>query len=92
MSCGTRGFFGFVLAFSFIAVTWPKMANRLKKQPAETRIYRKFFRFMEHSKTKTVSSICWLSARAHKCFSSFLIVSLDFHFQSRHQFKKSKQL
>ena len=77
-------FFGFALSFSFVAVTWPKMANGPNKQPKETRIYRKYVRFMEDSKTKTLSSIRWLRARAHKYFSSSLFVSLDFHYQSGH--------
>ena len=73
-------FFGFALAFCFIAVTWPKMANKPNKQPKETRVYRKFFLFMGGLKMKTVSSICWLSARAHKYFSSSLFVSHSFHY------------
>ena len=40
-------FFCFALAFSFIAVTWPKMENRPNKQPKETRVYKKFVRFKE---------------------------------------------
>ena len=59
MSCGTL-FFCFALAFSFIAVKWPKMAKRPNKHPKETSVYRKFVRFMEDSKMKTLSSICWL--------------------------------
>ena len=50
-------FFGFALAFCFIAVTWPKMANKPNKQPKETRVYTKFVRFMEDSKMKTLCSI-----------------------------------
>ena len=71
-------FFGFALAFSFIAVTWPKMANRPNKQPKETRIYRKYVRSMEDSKTKTLSSIRWLSARAHNIFLLVFLFRIAF--------------
>ena len=54
MSCGTL-FFCFALAFSFIAVKWPKIANRPNKQPKETSVYEKFVRFMKDSKMKTLS-------------------------------------
>ena len=76
--------FRFALAFSFVAVKWPKMANRPNKQPKETIVYRKFVRFMKDSKMKTLSSTCWLSARAYKYSSSSLFVSHSFHYQSRH--------
>ena len=84
MSCGTCCFVVSLWPFCFIAVTWPKMANRPNKQPKETRVYRKFVRFIEDLKMKTLSSIYWLSARAHKYFSSSLFVSHSFHYQSRH--------
>ena len=71
-------FFGFALAFSFIAVTWPKMANRPNKQPKETRIYRKYVRSMEDSKTKTLSSIRWLSVRAHNIFLLLFLFRIAF--------------
>ena len=54
MSCG-RCCFRFALAFSFVAVKFPKMANRPNKQPKETSVYRKFVRFMKDSKMKTFS-------------------------------------
>ena len=54
MSCGTL-FFCFALAFSFIAVKWPKMANRPNKHPKETIVYKKFVRFTKDSKMKTLS-------------------------------------
>ena len=55
MICGTFFFFCFALAFSFIAVKWPKIANRPNKQPKETSVYKKFVRFMKDSKIKTLS-------------------------------------
>ena len=54
MICGTF-FFCFALAFSFIAVKWPKIANRPNKQPKETSVYKKFVRFMKGWKMKTLS-------------------------------------
>ena len=57
MSCGTCCFVVSLWPFCFIAVTWPKMANRPNKQPKETRVYRKFVRFMEGSKMKTLCNI-----------------------------------
>ena len=92
MSCGTCCFVVSLWPFCFIAVTWPKMANRPNKQPKETRVYRKVVRFIEDLKMKTLCSIFWLSARAHKYFSSSLFVSHSFHYQSRHQFRNGKQL
>ena len=80
MSCGTCCFVVSLWPFCFIAVTWPKMANRPNKQPKETRVYRKVVRFIEDLKMKTLSSIFWLSARAHKYFSSSLFVSHSFHY------------
>ena len=47
--------FFFALAFYFIAVKWPKIANRPNKQPKETSVYKKFVRFMKDSKMKTLS-------------------------------------
>ena len=66
--------FCFALTFSFIAVKWPKMANRPNKQPKKTSVYRKFVRFIEYSKMKTLSSICWPSAIAYKYFSFFFLL------------------
>ena len=86
MSCGTCCFVVSLWPFCFIAVTWPKMANRPNKEPKKTRVYRKFVRVTEDLKMKTLRRvyIYWLSASAHKYFSSSLFVSLDFHFQSGH--------
>ena len=80
MSCGTCCFVVSLWPFCFIAVTWPKMANRPNKQPKETRVYRKVVRFIEDMKMKTLCSIYWLSARVHKYFSSSLFVSHSFHY------------
>ena len=57
MSCGKCCFVVSLWSFSFIAVTWPKMANKPNKQPKETRVYTKFVRFMEDSKMKTLCSV-----------------------------------
>ena len=78
MSCGTCCFVVSLWPFCFIAVTWPKMANRPNKQPKETRIYRKYVRSMEDSKTKTLSSIRWLSARAHNIFLLVFLFRIAF--------------
>ena len=54
MSCGTCCFVVSLWPFCFIAVTWPKTANTPNKQPKETTFYRKFVRFMEDLKMKTL--------------------------------------
>ena len=78
MSCGTCCFVVSLWPFCFIAVTWPKMANRPNKQPKETRVYRKVVRFIEDLKMKTLSSIYWLSARVHKYFSLLFLFRIAF--------------
>ena len=78
MSCGTCCFVVSLWPFCFIAVTWPKMANRPNKQPKETRVYRKVVRFIEDLKMKTLSSIYWLSARAHNIFLLLFLFRIAF--------------
>ena len=74
MSCGTLFFFFcFALVFSFIAVKWPKIANRPNKQPKETIVYRKFVRFMKDSKMKTLSVYACL---VHGPINIFLLLFL----------------
>ena len=72
MSCGTL-FFCFALAFSFIAVKWPKMAKRPNKHPKETSVYKKFVRFMKDSKIKTLSVYAGL---VHAHMNIFLLLFL----------------
>ena len=72
MICGTF-FFCFALAFSFIAVKWPKIANRPNKQPKETSVYKKFVRFMKDSKIKTLSVYAGL---VHAHMNIFLLLFL----------------
>ena len=73
MICGTLFFFCFALAFSFIAVKWPKIANRPNKQPKETSVYKKFVRFMKDSKIKTLSVYAGL---VHAHMNIFLLLFL----------------
>ena len=73
MSCGTLFFFCFALAFSFIAVKWPKIANRPNKQPKETSVYKKFVRFLKGSKMKTLSGYAGL---VHAHMNIFLLLFL----------------
>ena len=68
-----RCFFCFGLAFSFIAVKWPKIANRPNKQPKETSVYKKFVRFMKDSKMKTLSVYAGL---VHGPINIFLLLFL----------------
>ena len=74
MICGTLFFFFcFALAFSFIAVKWPKIANKPNKQPKETSVYKKFVRFMKDSKIKTLSVYAGL---VHAHMNIFLLLFL----------------
>ena len=66
-------FFCFALVFSFIAVKWPKIANRPNKQPKETSVYNKFVRFMKDSKIKSLSVYAGL-VHAHMNIFLFLFL------------------
>ena len=57
MSCGTCCFVVSLWPFCFVAVTWPKMANRPNKEPKKTRVYRKFVRVTQDLKMKTLRRI-----------------------------------